>query len=63
MTLMTSFNDNDGVPMTGNRFLVRDLLRDEWNYNGFVVSDWAMDLLQIRHMQPGLPWRPVWIWI
>ncbi|MBP9000346.1 MAG: beta-glucosidase BglX [Bacteroidales bacterium] len=49
MTLMTSFNDNDGVPMTGNRFLVRDLLRDEWNYNGFVVSDWASVNEMIPH--------------
>ena len=40
MTLMTSFNDNDGVPSTGNRFLVNDILRDEWGYDGLVVTDW-----------------------
>jgi beta-glucosidase len=49
MTLMTSFNDNDGVPMTGNRFLVRDLLRDEWNFRGLVVSDWASVNEMIPH--------------
>jgi beta-glucosidase len=49
MTLMTSFNDNDGVPMTGNRFLVRDMLRDEWNFKGFVVSDWASVNEMIPH--------------
>ncbi|MCR5351367.1 MAG: glycoside hydrolase family 3 C-terminal domain-containing protein [Bacteroidales bacterium] len=40
MTLMTSFNDNDGVPSTGNRFVVKDILRDEWGFDGFVVTDW-----------------------
>ena len=40
MTLMTSFNDNDGVPSTGNRFVVKDVLRDEWGFDGLVVTDW-----------------------
>ena len=40
MTLMTSFNDNDGVPSTGNSFVVKDVLRDEWGFDGFVVTDW-----------------------
>ena len=40
MTLMTSFNDNDGVPSTGNTFVVKDVLRDEWGFDGFVVTDW-----------------------
>ena len=40
-TFMTSFNDNDGVPSTANKFILRDVLRDEWNYDGFVVTDWA----------------------
>ena len=40
MTLMTSFNDNDGVPSTANKFVVKDILRDEWNFDGFVVTDW-----------------------
>ena len=39
-TLMTSFCDLDGVPASGNEFLLRDVLRDEWGFDGFVVSDW-----------------------
>ena len=40
MTLMTSFNDNDGVPSTGNAFVLKDILRKEWRYRGVVVTDW-----------------------
>jgi beta-glucosidase len=40
-TLMTSFSDLNGVPASGNRFLLKQVLRDEWNFDGFVVSDWA----------------------
>jgi beta-glucosidase len=40
-TLMTSFSDLDGVPASGNRFLLKQILRDEWQFEGFVVSDWA----------------------
>ena len=39
-TLMTSFSDLDGVPASGNRFLMQGVLRDEWEFDGFVVSDW-----------------------
>jgi beta-glucosidase len=39
-TLMASFSDIDGVPATGNEFLMRQVLRDEWRFDGFVVSDW-----------------------
>lgn len=39
-TLMTSFSDLDGVPATANQFLLRKVLRDEWHFDGFVVSDW-----------------------
>ena len=39
-TLMTSFSDLDGVPATGNDFLLRQVLREEWGFDGFVVSDW-----------------------
>jgi len=39
-TLMTSFSDLNGVPGTANRFLLRQVLRAEWNFRGFVVSDW-----------------------
>ncbi len=40
MTIMTSFNDNDGIPSTGNEHLLRDILRDEWHFDGMVVTDW-----------------------
>ncbi len=40
LTLMTSFSDLDGVPATGNDFLMRQVLREEWGFDGFVVSDW-----------------------
>lgn len=40
-TLMNSFNELNGIPATGNSFLQRDILKGEWNFNGFVISDWA----------------------
>ena len=40
LSLMTSFNDNDGVPSTANRFILKDILRDEWGFDGLVVTDW-----------------------
>ncbi|MDH3643079.1 MAG: glycosyl hydrolase, partial [Gammaproteobacteria bacterium] len=39
-TLMASFSDLNGVPASGNEFLMRKVLRDEWGFDGFVVSDW-----------------------
>ena len=48
-TLMTSFNDNDGVPASGNDFLLRTVLRDEWGFDGFVVSDWCSMVEMINH--------------
>ena len=41
VTVMTSFNDLDGVPATANRWLLRDLLRDELGFGGFVVTDYG----------------------
>lgn len=46
-TLMTSFSDLNGIPATANEFLLRQVLRDEWGYDGFVVSDWD----SIRQLQ------------
>ena len=40
MAIMTSFSDLDGVPGSANDFLLRQVLRDEWRFDGFVVSDW-----------------------
>ncbi|MBS1794720.1 MAG: beta-glucosidase BglX [Acidobacteria bacterium] len=40
-TFMNSFNDLNGIPATGNRYLQRDILKGKWNFSGFVVSDWG----------------------
>ena len=40
LTMMTSFNDNDGIPSTANSFLLKDILRNEWGFGGLVVTDW-----------------------
>ena len=41
VTLMSSFNALDGVPASANPFTLTDILRDEWGFRGFVVSDWS----------------------
>ncbi|MGZ3757236.1 MAG: beta-glucosidase BglX [Mucilaginibacter sp.] len=48
-TFMASFNDLNGVPASGNRFLLRDILRKEWRYDGMVVSDWNGVIEMINH--------------
>lgn len=48
-TFMTSFNDNDGVPSTANKFVLKDILRDEWGFDGFVVTDWESAKEMITH--------------
>lgn len=48
-TLMTSFSDLNGIPATGNRYILTDVLRGEWGFEGFVVSDWdSVRQLQIH---------------
>ncbi|HOI28366.1 MAG TPA: beta-glucosidase BglX [Melioribacteraceae bacterium] len=39
-TLMSSFNEINGIPSSANPLLLNRILRDKWNFNGFVVSDW-----------------------
>jgi len=46
-TLMTSFSDLNGIPATANDFILRQVLREEWGFEGFVVSDWD----SIRQLQ------------
>ncbi|PIF60812.1 beta-glucosidase BglX [Flavobacterium sp. 11] len=48
-TFMNSFNILNGVPATGNAFLQRDILKGKWNFDGFVVSDWASVREMINH--------------
>jgi beta-glucosidase len=40
-TVMTSFNDINGIPATGNKWLLTDLLRKQWGFKGFVVTDYT----------------------
>jgi len=40
-SVMSSFNEIDGIPATGNRWLLTDLLRKQWKFNGLVVSDYT----------------------
>lgn len=40
-TLMSAFEDLSGIPMTANRHLLTEVLRGEWGFDGFVVSDWS----------------------
>jgi len=40
LSVMASYNEVDGVPAHANRWLLRDVLRDEWGFDGFVVSDY-----------------------
>ncbi len=40
-SIMTSFNEIDGIPATANKWLVTDLLRNEWGFKGFVVTDYT----------------------
>jgi beta-glucosidase len=47
VSVMTAFNDLNGIPATASTYLFQDILRDEWNFDGFVVTDYTaiMELL------------------
>mgnify|MGYP001400080215 CR=1 FL=1 len=40
-TFMCAFNDNNGIPASANRYLMRDVLRDKWGWDGVMCSDWG----------------------
>ncbi len=48
-TFMNSFNDLNGIPATGNRYLQREILKGKWGFKGFVVSDWGSIGEMINH--------------
>ena len=48
-TFMNAFNDLNGIPATGNRYLQREILKDKWGFKGFVVSDWGSIGEMINH--------------
>ncbi|MDX2191105.1 MAG: glycoside hydrolase family 3 N-terminal domain-containing protein [Bacteroidota bacterium] len=48
-TFMNSFNTISAVPASGNKRLVKDILKDEWGFKGFVVSDWESISEMINH--------------
>ncbi len=49
MTFMNSFNELNGVPATGDKYLQRDILKGKWGFEGFVVSDWGSITEMIAH--------------
>jgi beta-glucosidase len=48
-SVMSSFNDIDGVPASGNKWLLTDVLRKQWGFKGFVVSDYTSVTEMINH--------------
>lgn len=49
VTFMSAFNEINGVPATGNKLLLTNVLRNQWGFNGFVVSDWSSIPEMVRH--------------
>lgn len=48
-TFMNSFNELNGIPATGDKYLQRDILKKQWDFDGFVVSDWGSITEMIAH--------------
>jgi beta-glucosidase len=49
LTVMSAFNELDGVPCTGSHFLLTEVLRQRWGFEGLVVSDWESVVEMIPH--------------
>ena len=49
MTIMSSYNTLNDIPATANKFTLKKILRDEWKFDGFVVSDWNAVMEMIPH--------------
>ncbi len=48
-TFMTAFNELNGVPATANKFIFKNILRDKWNFKGFVVTDYTAINELVQH--------------
>jgi beta-glucosidase len=48
-TFMNAFNDLNGIPASGSKYLQREILKGKWNFKGFVVSDWGSIGEMINH--------------
>lgn len=48
-SFMTSFNEIDAVPCTGNKYIFTDILRGEWNFGGMVVTDYTAIMEMVAH--------------
>jgi beta-glucosidase len=48
-TFMTSFNEVDGIPATGSEYLLREILKKEWDFDGFVVTDYTSIAEMVPH--------------
>ncbi len=48
-TVMNAFNTLNGIPATGDEYLQRDILKGEWGFEGFIISDWGSGAEMIAH--------------
>lgn len=48
-TFMTAFNEYDGIPASGNKYLLTDVLRDKWGFDGFIVTDYTSINEMVAH--------------
>ena len=48
-TYMSSFNELNGIPASGNKYVLKEVLRNQWKFDGFVVSDWNSVTEMIPH--------------
>ena len=48
-SVMASFNEVDGIPATGNKWLMDDVLRKQWGFNGFIVTDFTGINEMVQH--------------
>jgi beta-glucosidase len=49
MSVMSAFNELNGIPATGNHFLLTDILRNEWKFKGLVVTDYTSINEMVQH--------------